>query len=61
MDLEYFISGLLTKGKTSLSSLVGMGSSIQVDDLDDDVIMKVNWMESFQTHIKTNSLYNSCC
>ena len=31
-----FSSGLLIQGKNSLSNLVGMGSSIQVDDLDED-------------------------
>ena len=34
-----FSSGLLIKGKTSLSNLVGMGSSIQVDDLDEDNVV----------------------
>ena len=34
-----FSSGLLIKGKTSLSNLVGMGTSIQVDDLDEDNVV----------------------
>ena len=62
-----FSSGLLIKAKSSLSKLVCIGSSIQVDDLDEDNVvvmylccyfMKVNWMESFRTNA---SLYNSCC
>ena len=34
-----FSSGILIKGKTSLSNLVGMGSSIQVDDVDEDKVV----------------------
>ena len=34
-----FSSRLLIKGKTSLSNLVGLGSSIQVDDLDEDNVV----------------------
>ena len=32
-------SGVLTKGKMSLSNLVGMGSSIQVYNLDEDKVV----------------------
>ena len=34
-----FSSGLLIMGKTSLSNVVGMESSIQVDDLDEDNVV----------------------
>ena len=37
--LIMFSSGLLIKGKTSMNNLVGMGSSIHVDDLDEDNVV----------------------
>ena len=36
--LIIFSIGLLIKSKTSLRNLVGMGSSIQVDDLDEAIV-----------------------
>ena len=38
-----FSSGLLITGKTSLSNRVGMESSLQVDDLDEDNIVVSLW------------------
>ena len=37
-----FSNGLLIKGKTSLSNLIGMGCSIHVDDLDEDNVVKLS-------------------
>ena len=55
-----FISGLLIKGKTSLSNLVGMESSIQVENLDQDNIVISSWRsigrKRFQTLIRTPSI-----
>ena len=36
-----FSSGLLNKGETSLRNLVGMGSSIQVDDLEMKIMLSL--------------------
>ena len=42
-----FSSGLVIKAKTSLSNPVGMGSSIQVDDLD-----KIFWAVALFLHLQ---------
>ena len=34
-----YSSGLLTKCKTSLSRLIDIGSSVQVNDLDEDMLL----------------------